>query len=57
MRTMRNTQIYMNLLRISQKRHYVSATKTKTNIYKLTSYLTGNTLRLHYKAQTVNAAY
>jgi hypothetical protein len=25
------------------------------NIYKFSSYLTGNTLRLHYKAQPVNA--
>jgi hypothetical protein len=25
------------------------------NIYKLSSYLTGNTLRLRYKAQPVNA--
>jgi hypothetical protein len=27
------------------------------NIYKFSSYLTGNTLRLHYKAQPVNAVW
>jgi hypothetical protein len=26
-----------------------------TDVYKLSSYLTGNTLRLRYKAQSVNA--
>jgi hypothetical protein len=28
-----------------------------TDIYKLSSYLTGNTLRLRYKAQPVNAVW
>jgi hypothetical protein len=27
------------------------------NVYKPSPYLTGNTLRLRYKAQTVNAVY
>jgi hypothetical protein len=29
----------------------------KTFVYKSSSYLTGNTLRLHYKAQPVNAVW
>jgi hypothetical protein len=35
----------------------LKATFILNNIYKFSSYLTGNKLRLRYKAQPVNAVY
>jgi hypothetical protein len=36
---------------------YCETHKEHTDTYKLSSYLTGNTLRLRYKAQPVNAVW
>jgi hypothetical protein len=49
-------------LLVSQSTGRVSINPLKTEfihnfIYKFSSYLTGNTLRLHYKAQPVNAVW
>jgi hypothetical protein len=45
-------------VRTSQETHYVSVTKSNRlmlRTHRYSSYLTGNTLRLRYRAQPVNA--